>query len=179
MRNIVLPAGLLLALAGCGGEPTVTAENASIAEVAAAAQGAVKMEPGKWETRVTIDSAEAPGMPPQAAAMMKQQMASGTGQVHTSCVTKEMAEKPTGELFSGKDNGECRYDRFSMAGGRIDAVMTCSPAGQPDAVKMTTSGDFAATEYKVGNVMEMAVPGAGKMTVRSTVAGKRLGACDA
>lgn len=182
MRQAFIPTVTLLVLAACDSGPSVKAENASIAEVAEATRGAVKFEPGKWENRVTFVSAEAPGLPPQMADMMTKQMATASARTSTSCMTPAMADKPTGDLFAGKDGGQCRYERFAMGGGKIDAVMVCKgAAGQPGEMRMAMAGDFTATSYAMTSDMKMAMPGAGgagAMTIKTRMEGKRVGACD-
>lgn len=183
MRRLNLLIAAPLALTACDSGKTVTAENASITEVAEAARGAAKFEPGKWETKVSFVSADAPGLPPQMADVINKQMAAQAEQTHSSCMTKEMADKPAGALFAGKDSGECRYERFEMGGGKIDAVMACkSPGGGGHDMRMVMSGTFSSAAYDMASEMKMTMPGAAgtaPMTIKTKVMGKRVGACDA
>ena len=162
-----------------------TAENASVAEVAKATEGAVKMEPGKWRTSVKFVAVDMPGMPKQAADMMGQQMQKSGNSVIETCVTPEMANQPPGKMLGAQDDGSCKYDSFSLAGGRLDAKMTCKPkaAGGPGELKMAMAGTFGGSAYDlttetVMNGVADASPN-GTMTVKTQISGKRLGDCDA
>jgi hypothetical protein len=172
-----LPIVLLpLALAACGSQPEVKAENASIAEVAQAARVASKIEPGQWRTETTIEAVEMPGMPVQIADAMKKQMAANGTQKIETCVTKEQAERPPEELLGGKGSDACRYETFEMKGGKLNAVMTCKGMG-PGAgeMRMTIAGDYGGTRYDLIGTAEMGM--GQKMTMRTHVKGSRIGAC--
>src|SRR5688572_6768692 len=126
---IVLAAALL---GGCGGEPEVNVENASAEEVAEKVRAAGGSEPfvrpGQWASTVTIESFDLPGAPPQMAEHMKRAFSERQPQKFESCLTAEEARKPKEDFFAGK-NKQCRYDHFTMSGGKIDAKMNCSQSG--------------------------------------------------
>ncbi|MEO9129881.1 MAG: DUF3617 domain-containing protein [Sphingomonas sp.] len=177
---IVLPA--IAMLAACNSKPTVHAENASVGEVAAATQDAVKLEPGKWETSITILSLEGPGLPPNMATAMKDRM---KGQKVETCLTPEQAAKPPQDMLGAAKN--CTYEKFEMGGGKMSGTLVCKNApGMPGGeMRATMSGNFASTNYNITSESTMsmpAMPGApagGVMTSKTQVVGKRLGACDA
>ena len=171
-----------LPLAACNSSPSVEAKNATVAEVAAkvaAAGGADSfVRAGKWSSTMTMDEMSAPGMPPQAAAQMKQMM--GHSRTSESCLTPEQAKKPKPDFFSGKDNG-CRYDNFTMAGGKIDMTMRCSGGHAMGAgTTMHMTGTYAPGEYHMA--METhADTGTkvGAMVMKMHIDAKRIGECDA
>lgn len=176
----VLPA--LATLAACNSEPSVKAENASVADIAKATQDKVKLEPGKWETSVAILSVEGPGVPPEVAAAMKQQT---KAQKVETCLTPEQAAQPPQDML-GAAKG-CTYEKFEMGGGKMEGTLVCKnapgmPAGE---MRASMSGSFSSTSYDIvsESTMDMpAMPGApkgGKMTSKTQVTGKRIGACDA
>lgn len=145
MKKLLLLAPL--ALSACNSGPSVEATNASAKEVAekiAASGGAISLSPGRWEGKVTITEMEIPGLPPEAAAKMKEGLAKG--EVITSCLTPEQAKKPSAEFFA-RDNKDCRYDHFSMANGRIDARMQCKSGGS--TVDATMAGQFSSDSYQM------------------------------
>lgn len=145
MKKLLLLAPL--ALSACNSGPSVEATNASAGEVAAkvAASGAAPaLSPGRWEGTATITDMQIPGMPPEAAAKMKGAMA--TGQRFANCLTPEEAKKPTARFFSG-DNKDCRYDHFSMTGGRLDAKMQCKTGGM--TVDATMVGKFSSDNFQL------------------------------
>jgi len=170
-----------LPLAGCNSSPSIEAKNASVEEVAnkVADAGGVDsfVRAGKWSSAVTVDEMSAPGMPPQAAAQMKQMIAR-THNVE-SCLTPEQAKKPDPAFFSGKDNG-CRYDNFTMAGGKIDMTMRCSGHAMGAGTTMHMTGTYAPGEYHMA--METhADTGTkvGAMVMKMHIDAKRIGECDA
>jgi len=177
---ILLP---LLLLAACDSGPRVTATNASIEEVAGEVEAARKdndfLRPGKWLTKGSIDELTVPGMPAELAARMKQ---SGQDMPGTeSCITAADAAKPNADFFTG--NKSCRYDHFTMGGGKIDARMRCSAAGGTQLSTMT--GAYDRESYRMAMTTAMENPSSGApsgmagMTMKLSVEGKRLGDCDA
>jgi len=184
MRRLLILTTLPLALAACDSGTTVTATNASMTEVAEAARGAVKLEPGKWRHTVSFVSADAPGLPAGMAEMMTKQMSAASNSSNESCVTPEMANKPSGEMFGGTDKGQCRYETFEMGGGRIDAVMLCKTPGEnAGEVRMAMAGTFTGSRFDTTSEMKMNIPGATPqgtpMTIKTRMVGERIGACDA
>lgn len=173
MKRVTIILPVIAMLAACNSQPSVKAENASIAEVAAAAKDAVKLEPGKWETTMTILSIDGPGLPPGMAEAMKQQK---TQKVET-CLTAQQAEKPPQDMLGAAKN--CTYEKFEMGGGKMSGTLVCKPQpGMPTEMRASMSGKFASTSYDITSDMTMTTAG-GKMTTKTQVSGKRLGACDA
>ena len=174
---IVLLAGAA-ALAACDKAPEVNARNASVAEVADQVRDAGGRDsfvrPGKWESRVSMDELSLPGAPAEVAAAMRN-MHKDT--VSTTCLTAEEAKRPKEDFFAGGDKN-CRYDHFTMRGGKIDAEMQCSQQGM--AQTMVMQGTYGPDAYN----MEMRMisnAGAGPpggMTMKMRVDARRVGACD-
>lgn len=183
MRILIGPA-MLIAVAGCNRSPTVEATNATGAEVAAKLQAAGGTEsfvrPGKWSTNVTIDSMEAPGLPPEAKAAMR----NATANVHAveSCVTPEEAKKPTPEMFNGKSDN-CKFSHFKMGSGKIDMEMRCTGEGEGQNVAqlMNMTGTYGPDEYTMAmtSKTDTGAPEMGAMTMKMHLVSKRLGDCDA
>lgn len=177
---ILLP---LLMLGACDSGPTVSATNASVQEVAAKVEAARQdkdfLRPGKWLTKASIDELSVPGMPAGIADKMKQIGDSKPGT--ETCITKADAAKPNADFFSGNKN--CRYDHFTMAGGKIDAIMRCSGGGGVQLMKMT--GEYSPEAYRMAMQTELdrssgaPVRRAETMTMKMHVEGKRIGECDA
>jgi hypothetical protein len=180
MKHSAFLIACALPLAACGNQPQVSATNAStqdVAEKVAAAGGTEAfVRPGKWASTVTLDEMSAPGMPQGATAQMKQVMASA----HTveSCLTPKEAKKPDPNFFSGRDNG-CRYDKFTMAGGKIDMTMRCSGGhAMGKGSTMHMSGSYAPEEYHMA--MENRTDtgtSMGMMVMKMHVDAKRVGEC--
>lgn len=174
-----------LALAACGGDTTtedaartgeVSLKNATVAEVAqqtAASGAAMRFQPGEWETSVEVVDAEIPGMPAAMAEQLRKSITVNTS--ITRCMTPEQAERPNEDMFAG-DQGECRFDRYEMRGGRIDGAMTCTDAEQGTA-KITMQGRYSATDFEMRNTVDASRDGGQAMKMTSRVTGRRLGEC--
>ena len=137
-----------IALCACNSQPSVTATNASTAEVAAKAAAMVRVEPGNWKTSVKMIDIQMPGIKdPRVAESMKEAMKShgNAAREFNYCVTPEQAAKPNAEMFVGNDSGDCLYDRFSMADGKIASKMTCRRGG--GTMTMTMNGTYSLTAY--------------------------------
>lgn len=173
--TMLLPLALPLVAAACNSNgPSVTAKNESVEEVsnkvAAAQAGGAFISPGHWDGKVTITDISAPGMekmPPETVKMMKEKMMKG--QEFASCVTEADVKSPKAGMFGGDKS--CRYDHFTMSGGKIDAKMTCEQAGQKR--EMTIKGSYSPDSYHT----EVSSDGgaAGKMS--AVVDAKRAGEC--
>jgi hypothetical protein len=179
MKHLLLIAPL--ALAACNKAPSVDVRNASAEEVQAkvAASGASQaLKPGRWEGQVEVTELQMPGMPPAAAAQMKSQMAKASK--FASCLTPEEAKKPTAEFFGRKGNG-CRYDRFTMHDGKIDAVMSCAtPGAKAAAMTMTMNGTYAPDHFELAMTSKMAGGAgqpAGGMSMAMKMNSRNIGAC--
>ena len=179
MRGWVLVPVLLLT--ACNREKTVEAENASVGEVMnqvreAGSSGSARFEPGAWEAKLTLENVSAPGVPPQMVDMMRKSIAERGAT--TTCLTKEQADKPAADFFTGKQSEECRYDHFRMRGGKIDAKLTCQQQGATQVMSM--QGDYSPTSYQMRMAAETKVAeagGPGNMTVTMRVDARRTGEC--
>ena len=176
MKYSIVLLACALPLAACDSGPEVTAENATTGEVAkkmADAGGAGSfVRPGRWESKVTIEEMKIPGMSPEMAS----QMPSFEGRVETSmnCLSEEEAKRPKEDFFTG-DNKNCRYDRFTMAGGKIDAVMKCTDNGATHT--MTMQGSYSPTTYNMRMTMQGDGQGAAGMAMKMRVDARHAGQC--
>jgi hypothetical protein len=169
------------ALAACNSEPEVDARNASVAEVAekvrksGAGEGFVRA--GLWESKITVEQLDMPGMPPEMASQMKQMMAQNQPKAFKSCLTPEDVKKPDEDFFAGQNKG-CRYDRFTMGNGKIDAVMRCGGDQATQVMQMAGTYSPDAYQMQMSNKVEAAAKGAqGSMAMRVRVDAKRVGEC--
>jgi len=170
-----------LALAACGGGgPAVKGENVSIDEVAKATQDAVKMQAGQWQTQIKFVSVDMPGLPKAQADAMGQQMAKASETTMDTCLTPEMVSKPPSEMFGGKAGGGCVYNKYELANGKLNAVMTCKPQGGAGGeVKATTTGTIGSAAYELTSDAEISGGPGGTMKMKTQVIGKRVGECTA
>lgn len=169
----------LVPLAACNSGPTVSATNASEAEVkakvAAATGGADMISPGRWEGTMTISDMKMPKLPADQQANLASKI--GGAKPFVSCITEEDV-KAKRAFFTGDtgDDKSCTYNRFTMSGGKIDAAMSCNRGGT--AMTATMTGNFSPDSYH----MDMASNTDSKsayaaMSMKMTIDGKRTGAC--
>lgn len=131
-----------------------------------AAAAHAQVQPGQWESTVTVQSVDMPGAPPQVAAMMN-----GKTTRQTYCITPEQAAKGPQEML--KQSPSCRFTKYSMTGGVLSTAMTCSQNGGTMTVE--ANGKYSPTSFSVTSTAVMS----GKMSMRMTSAsnGRRLGPC--
>ncbi|MCE7795918.1 DUF3617 domain-containing protein [Sphingobium sufflavum] len=171
---------LAAALAGCDSK-TVTADNASKAEIAAKVKQSGIVEenfitPGRWRMVMTITDMTIPGMPPEMAKKLKGNLGQSRNFEH--CVTAQEAKKPSEDFFSGDKAAACRYDHFTMGGGKVSMVMQCAHETGRQTVRM--DGRYAPDQYDMTMVSTtQGKPGSpiGGMSFNARLAAKRLGVC--
>jgi hypothetical protein len=83
-------------------------------------------------------------------------------------------KQPKGKFFGGNDN--CRYDHFTMSGGKIDAAMRCTESGRSQIMQM--SGTYSPDAYS----MQMSSRSEGgpadeAVSMQMKVDAKRIGQC--
>ena len=180
MKNVVSVAAAALCLAACNKGPTVELKNASVNQVAAAVtrsgvmNGDTMIEPGLWQSKVTVLEMNVPGIPAEYADKMKQSMAERRNETSSHCVKPEDVKKPKEDFF-GADKS-CRYEHFTMGGGKIDIRMVCKEEGASQT--STMSGSYTPTTYS----MDMAMNAGGgdmqnRMSMKMHVDSKRIGEC--
>jgi hypothetical protein len=167
----------LLILTACNNDE-IEMKNASVGEVAKEvrqARASSFVNPGRWEQKATLVSIDAPGMPPEAKAMMGRAM--GEAQVHDVCLTEEQARRPREDFFAGADKN-CRYEHFNWGGGKIDLKLNCK---HPQATQtMALVGEYEPNNYTM-NMTATNVGGgpAGDMVMKMRVEARRVGPCTA
>lgn len=140
----------------------------------AIATSAYAIEPGKWEaTSRMTDIQLPPGMPPQAADMVRQIMG-GDGQTSQTCMTLDDLGNSPRRMFD-ETNGECQLSDVEVSGGNIHAVAQC--VNDDGAMNMTMDGTYTATTYEMTMLMQGDM-GMGAMTLTFNETGRRLGECN-
>ena len=181
MRSVLVIAGVAM-LAACSKGPQINEKNASVSEVAnkvrAAAGDQGFVDPGKWETTVNVLDVDIPGMPAEMAAQMKQTMGKMQEHNFTSCLTEADVKRPKEDFFAGS-NKDCRYDHFTMSGGKIDAALRCEGKGEDGAMTMTINGSYSRDSYEATMAMDVAGGREGGMKIRSHSRSHRVGQCSA
>jgi hypothetical protein len=179
MKHAVCVAASVLCLAACNKGPTVELKNATGNQVTnAVVQSGVMtsdsmIEPGLWQSKVTVLEMNVPGIPAQYAEKMKQSIAEHRNEASKHCVTAEDVKKPKEDFF-GADKS-CRYGHFTMGGGKIDIQMVCSEERSTQTTNM--AGSYTPTSYS----MDMSSKGSGGqqsgMTMKMHINAQRVGQC--
>ena len=179
MKYAVCVIASALSLVACNKGPTVNVRNATGNEVAAAVKQSGVMtsesmvEPGLWQSKVTVLEMNIPGMPAKYADKMKESIAERRNDTSKHCITAADVKKPKEDFF-GADKS-CRYEHFTMGGGKIDIAMVCKQEGF--AQNMNMSGTYTPTSYS----MDMSSNGSGGpeqgMTMKMHVDSQRIGEC--
>lgn len=175
MKRIIMAAVATALMAGCSGGNADADGNGEVSMKEAAkkaeAEG-LKPEAGQYKAVITMTGMEIPGMPADMAGH-------GAGMTTTTeyCLTQEEVDKGFEEMMKRGQNGECAYESFNLADGKMDAVMVCkTPEGE---ARMTMNGTVTPTSSDFIASMAMQVPemGEGKMTF--TAKHERIGDCPA
>lgn len=174
MKHITLIAAATAALlAGCSGGGNADADgNGTVTTKEAVKQVESEMpkpRPGLYKTTVTMTEIAIPGVP----------AGHGAGQVVTTedCLTQEEVDEGYEALVKQGQDGDCSYDRFNLAGGKIDAVMVCKAEGRE--MRMEMNGTTTPTSANLAATMAMDFDGAGKGTMKFTANHERVGDCPA
>ena len=184
MRYSLVPLACFCALAACNKSPEVSAKNASVAEVARkVGQSGVASDSfiraGQWRVTGTMEEINVPGMPPEAQAQMKRIMGQVQNASYEYCVPPEEAKRPQGKMFTGKDDGSCRYEHFTMGGGKFDAAMQCQGEGRSQVTKMTMNGTYSPDGYQTRVTMNVEGGPQGSMSMKMHSEARRIGECSA
>ena len=172
----------MLALGACDNSPKVDLHNASQKDVAQAVRqsgmmtGDTMVEPGLWQSKVTIHDMNIPGMPAAFADKMKQSMAEHQQQSSKHCLTKEDVKKPKEGFFAGADKS-CHYGHFAMGGGKMDIQMVCDMDGATQTTNM--SGTYTPTTYSMDMSSHGSAGGEKGMVLKMHVDSQRIGECSA
>jgi hypothetical protein len=180
MKHVALMIVAAGALAACNKSPEVHEKDASVSEVAKKVREAGAdqsfVRPGLWQSKVTIEQLDMPGMPAEMATRMKTMMAQNQAHNFQTCLTPEDVKKPKEDFFAGKNN-ECRYDHFTMGGGKIDAAMRCG--GKKGTQLMQMAGTYSPESYQMQTSMKSTgdAEGNAAMSMRMRIEAQRVGEC--
>jgi len=182
MRTAAYVIAPLLVLSACDNSPKVDLHNATGNEVAQAVKqsgmmtGDTMVQPGLWQSKVTILEMNIPGMPAGFADKMKQSMAEHQQQSSKHCLTKEDVKKPKEGFFAGEDKS-CHYAHFTMGGGKMDIQMVCDMEGATQTTDM--SGSYTPTTYSMDMSSHGSAGGEKGMVMKMHVDSQRIGECSA
>ena len=170
----------LVALSGCSNKGADSDGDGKVSAAEAQAElaqdGAMAMQPGLWEVKISFNSIDAPKLPAEVKDQMLKAM--GDGMSVQSCLTKEQAENPGVDFFGGDEQSNCTFAKLDRNGNNIAVEMTCKPqGGMTIASKM--DGSFAKESYTMTMEQKSGGTPMGDLTMKGKVEGKRIGECPA
>ncbi|MFZ9396777.1 MAG: DUF3617 domain-containing protein [Erythrobacter sp.] len=177
-RSAIFAATCLVSLAACGSDPASDAESGGVvtseemAERVAAAD--IKPQAGQYRSTVEVLEFTLPGAPKEVNEVMRSNMAKRTSEY---CLTQEEADRGFEKMARQSQQGsDCTVEKFDVAGGDIEARMTCAVPGQ-GKMTMTMSGTGSATGSDMEMTMKGDFAGQGEATIRMKVSNERIGDC--
>lgn len=179
MRTAVCVIACIVCLSACNKGPTVELHNATTQQVAQAVtkSGVINsdtmVQPGLWKSKTIIQEMNMPGIPPQYLARMKQSMAEHRNESSSHCIKPEDVKKPKEDFF-GADK-TCKYDHFTMGGGKIDMAMVCHQ--EVSTMNMKVSGTYTPTTYSIDTSMTGSGGHENGMSMKMHVDSERVGDC--
>lgn len=124
------------------------------------------VEPGKWQISSRLVSEFDPVLP----VVERPRFANRRLADHTICVIPKTPLATTLDLPVAEADG-CRYNRYSVDGGKFDVSMTCK-VRKNGPLSVDLAGVYTADRYEV----RMTTVGLLRGTV-TQIEGKRLGSC--
>jgi hypothetical protein len=175
MRSTAITAsiGAALLLAGCSGGGDVDADGdgaISMSEAAGAAADMPKPQPGLYRATITMTGIDIPGMGANMAGH-----GSGMTTTHENCLTKEDVAGGYEEMMKQGQDSSCTYEKFNVAGGKLDAVMLCQTDEGEARMEMTGTATPTGSEFEAS--MKMKMEGMGDGTMRFKAKHERIGDC--
>lgn len=179
MKQSVCVIASVLCLAACNKGPQVNLKNATGNQVAQAVRQSGVMgsdsmiQPGLWQSKVTIQEMNFPGMPPEYLDKMKQSIAEHRNEGSKHCITEADVKKPKEDFFGADKN--CKYDHFTMGGGKIDIAMVCH--NEDTTQTMSGNGSYTPTSYSIDTAMTASGGHESGMSMKMHVDSQRVGEC--
>lgn len=165
MRAVMVAAVLLT---GC--DRGIALRDATPRQVAQAMSAAPVQRPGQWHTRTSVEAIDTGRV---SSDFLREQQAVRTIEA-SGCVTAADAVVPGFGRWRG---GACRFDRFVLKHGQLDAALHCVRGAT--RVAITQAGRYDPTGYDlVTTVRQLGVRGA-PTTMAMRIAGVRVGDCHA
>jgi hypothetical protein len=179
--RLILPLCAAFTLAACGsssedeaaGGDAVTAD-----EMAAEADELPSPQAGQYRTTMELIEFNVPDAPPEMAEMLQQGFGQGPQQGSTYCITPEQAAAPTSreDMLKNMADGNCTVSRFAVAGGQIDAALSCSGDGTMNG-EVLLNGTMTETSSNMEMSFTMQIPQAGQATMKMRMVSERIGEC--
>jgi hypothetical protein len=137
-----------------------------------------RLTPGLWENETIVNDVTFGGLQGPAVQIAGQMRAQLVGKKQTAqeCLTAEAANSPHSGIGVG-DGGECKFDRFEMAGGLLAANGKCQ-SPQNGEMLVIIRGTFTATMLESTTDLGYQAPGGGGgIGIKLSSVRRRIGEC--
>ncbi|MFC3098729.1 DUF3617 domain-containing protein [Alteraurantiacibacter palmitatis] len=176
MRFIsLLPVAAVLLLAACG--DSAEDSPAGVEGAAEAMADGPTPQPGQYSTTTEILELTIPGLAPEMRDMIRSAMAEGAREGSSYCLTAEDAANSREEMIRNMTESDCTVQRFDMAGGTIDASLSCPAGGEGLTGDVTLNGTMTETGADMTMSFKSQVPDLGEATIRMRMVSSRVGDC--
>ena len=174
MRNYLLLAGAVLALAACNpSTPTAPPTPASTDP----AKVLTARVPGEWEYSMTMAIIGVHGVPDTMARKILGVKA--PSHTNRECLSKPETQADVDKMFDRSDSG-CKFTKVAAPPGKIAGTAACSGANGASG-SGTVEGSIGATSMDLTMKLRSKMPMPGKdaatLDMLMTMAGKRIGDC--
>ncbi|MEO9130973.1 MAG: DUF3617 domain-containing protein [Sphingomonas sp.] len=132
-----------------------------------AAGPSLPIQPGMWQSIVTITDMHMANAPPGVGQAVRAHPTTVS-----ACVTAAQAADGPRAVLQGS-HGKCRYTSFNASGGRFSAVMQC--AFTQSTMTVTSNGTYSATSMDV--LGSSSATGRMQMTTKTHTVARRVGNC--
>ena len=168
---------LLVFLSACSDNADVDGDGTVSREERAAEMrrdGYLAMQPGRWRMNFTFTDIEVPRLGEGEKASIKAELAEGASGL--SCLSEQDAAKPGPDFFGGKGAEDCSYNKFDIAGNRVNMALACG-MGQLGKAEMKLDGTIGDSDFQFDTDLVVHVPMAGKIVLKGALIGKHEGEC--
>lgn len=156
---LCLPLILLAPLAACekAVSPAASGKRAAADAAGRTLPRVSALEPGLWETRAQIgmiDASERALLDNPAALALADQLG-GQEKTATMCLSPDEARSPNAMVIAGRMQAACSFESFSLHGGTLDAVLTCTVPGKQGRTLIAAHGDYGGKTFALDAVLRL------------------------
>lgn len=173
MGRLIVSIAAIGLVAGCSNNAADTGNDAASAEVTSGTFD-VERKAGQWEMTSEFLDVKIMGKSKQSATIAERMK--GRKSTVKICLSEEQIKNTREDMLKMNADANCEYKKFSMAGGKIEAEISC-PA--PQKMDATIAGEFDATTSVITSHIVLHDLKAGTtMDTTRKMTGKWIGECD-
>ncbi len=172
MGRLVFSIVAVALFTGCSNNEAGTGNDEAAAEVASGTFD-VERKAGQWEMTSEFLDVKIEGDSKRSAAIAERMKArKSTVKI---CLTEEQIKNTREDMLKLNAEANCEYKNFSMAGGKLEAEISC-PA--PQKVDATITGEFdATTSVTTSHIVLHDLKAGTTMDTTRKMTGKWIGEC--